>query len=75
MTSQLTEEAKKLTVEERIQLVEEIWNSIAETNENIELTEAQRRELDRRVKGFSVNPSRGRSWEEIKTELFLATNK
>jgi putative addiction module component (TIGR02574 family) len=69
MSSQLTEEAKKLTVEERILLVEEIWNSIAEANECFELTEAQRHELDRRVKSFSVNPSRGRSWEEIKTEF------
>jgi len=30
MTSNLTEEAKKLPVDERIALVEEIWDSIAE---------------------------------------------
>ncbi len=72
MSSQLTEEAKKLTVEERIRLVDEIWNSIAEANECFELTEAQRHELDRRVEGFSVNPSRGRSWDEIKTEFLIS---
>ena len=49
MSSHLTEEAKKLPVEERIALVEEIWDSIAEDNGCFELTDAQKQELDRRI--------------------------
>jgi putative addiction module component (TIGR02574 family) len=70
MSSNLTEEAKKLPIEERIHLVEEIWNSIAEDNAYFELTEAQRQELDRRVEAFNANPSRGRTWQDIKAEFF-----
>ena len=72
MSSNLTEEAKTLSVAERILLVEEIWDSIAEDNGCFELSEAQKRELDRRLESFRLNPSQGRTWEEIKTE-FLNT--
>jgi putative addiction module component (TIGR02574 family) len=69
MSSNLTEEAKKLSVAERILLVEEIWDSIAEDNGCFELSEAQKQELDRRLESFRLNPSQGRAWEEIKTEF------
>ena len=72
MSSTLTEEAKKLSVAERITLVEEIWDSIAEDNGCFELTEAQKQELDRRLDSFSRNPSQGRAWEDIKAD-FLNT--
>lgn len=69
MSSNLTEEAKKLPVDERIALVEEIWDSIAEDNGCFELTDAQKQELDRRIKSVQQNPHAGRSWEEIKSEF------
>jgi putative addiction module component (TIGR02574 family) len=67
--SHLTEEAKKLSIAERINLVEEIWDSIAEENGCFELTEAQKEELDRRLESFRDDPSQGRTWEEIRTEF------
>lgn len=69
MSSNLTEEAKKLPVDERIALVEEIWDSIAEENGCFELTDAQKRELDRRIQSLQENPQAGRSWEDIKSEF------
>lgn len=69
MSSNLTEEAKKLPVDERIALVEEIWDSIAEENGCFELTEAQKQELDRRIQSSQQNPQAGRSWEDIKSEF------
>lgn len=69
MPSNLTEEAKKLSIAERILLVEEIWDSIAEDNGCFDLTDAQKQELDRRLESFRANPSRGRTWEQIKTEF------
>jgi len=49
MSSNLSEEAKKLPLDERIALVEQIWDSIAEENGCFELTEAQKQELHRRI--------------------------
>jgi putative addiction module component (TIGR02574 family) len=69
MSSNLTEEAKKLPVDERIALVEEIWDSIAEDNGCFELTDAQKQELDRRIQSIQQNPQVGRSWEDIKSEF------
>lgn len=69
MSSNLSEEVKKLSIPERLALVEEIWDSIAEDNEYFELTDEQRQELDRRLDSFRVNPSQGRTWEEIKAEF------
>jgi len=44
-----------LTPEERIQLAEDLWDSLAEIPESVPLTEAQAEELDRRVDGSPGN--------------------
>lgn len=72
MSSHLIEEAKKLGISERILLVEEIWNSIAEESGCFDLSDVQKRELDRRLASFHADPSQGRTWEEIKNEFFTS---
>ena len=57
---------ERLSVDERISLVEEIWDSIAEATP---LTEAQRLELDRRLQDHEVNPGDVVSWEVIKASI------
>ena len=39
----------RLTIEERLALVEELWDSIAESSVDVPLSNAQRAELDRRL--------------------------
>jgi len=73
MPSELTEQAKKLSISDRILLVEEIWDTIAEENQAFELTDAQKRELDRRLESARSNAGHGRAfgrtWDEIKAEF------
>jgi putative addiction module component (TIGR02574 family) len=69
MQSQLTEAARKLSIADRITLVEEIWDTIAEENQAFELTDAQKIELDRRLESSRAIPGQGRIWEEIKSEF------
>jgi putative addiction module component (TIGR02574 family) len=69
MQTELTEEAKKLSIPDRILLVEEIWDTIAEENQAFELTDAQKRELDRRLDSARTNRGQGRTWDEIKSEF------
>ncbi|HYX31440.1 MAG TPA: addiction module protein [Pyrinomonadaceae bacterium] len=69
MNNELTEAAKRLDISDRILLVEEIWDTIAEENHAFELTEAQKRELDRRLGAANRNPGQGRTWDEIKAEF------
>lgn len=58
-----------LTVAERIQLVEEIWASIAADPESLPVTEAQKKELDRRLAEYQANPGAGHTWEEVRDSL------
>ncbi|MFL5804835.1 MAG: addiction module protein [Roseiflexaceae bacterium] len=59
----------QLSVAERIQLVEDLWDSLTTTPEAIPVTQAQRDELDRRLQAHHDNPSQGASWEQVKTSI------
>ncbi len=56
----------KMSVAERIQLAEDIWDSILTSDENLPITEIQQQELDNRLKQYKQNPDEGLSWETIK---------
>ncbi len=62
-------EVLKLPVEERLRLVESIWASIAEFPDALELTEAQKRELDRRLDAYEADPGAGIPWSELKADI------
>jgi putative addiction module component (TIGR02574 family) len=47
---------RKLSVADRILLVQVIWDIIAEEQESLKLTNAQRQELDRRIDAYSASP-------------------
>jgi putative addiction module component (TIGR02574 family) len=57
----------RLGVDERLTLVEEIWDSIAADSAAIPLTDGQRSELDRRLKEHEADPDDVVSWDKIKT--------
>ncbi len=57
-----------LSVAERLDLVEAIWNSIAEEVERAPLTEAQRQEIDRRLAAHEADPSAAIPWEQVQAE-------
>lgn len=58
-----------LSVSERIQLVAEIWESIAACPEAIELTEATRELLRKRFAAHKENPDAGSPWEGVRKRI------
>lgn len=58
-----------MPVQERIRLVEIIWDSIAAVPELIEITPEVRSELELRLREFEANPEAGFSWEHVKENL------
>ncbi len=58
-----------LPIEERIRLAQAIWDSVAEQPERIQLTEAQRAELDRCYAEYLEDPDEGSPWPEVKSRL------
>jgi putative addiction module component (TIGR02574 family) len=62
-------DAMNLSVAQRIELVEDLWDSIAEVPEKLELTDEHKRILDERIEAFHLNPNEGSPWEEIKKRI------
>jgi putative addiction module component (TIGR02574 family) len=58
-----------LSIEERIDLVQAIWDSIAAEADQLPLTEPQKRELDRRIAELDANPENVLTWEQIKAHV------
>lgn len=56
----------RLPVEERLILVEEIWDSIAADSAAARLTDAQRMELQKRIEEDDANPDDVTPWEQVK---------
>jgi putative addiction module component (TIGR02574 family) len=63
------EEILELSVAERVQLAEDIWDTIAAQPELLSITEAQRRELDRRLAAADADPASAIPWEEVRAKL------
>jgi putative addiction module component (TIGR02574 family) len=65
----------RLPVEERLVLVEEIWDSIAADTATVPLTDAQRVELQNRIEEDDANPDEVTSWEHVKASTVAALRK
>ena len=62
-------EISQLSVAERIQLAEDLWESILERQDELPLTDAQKQELDRRLENYQQDPTSGSTWQEVKQRL------
>ena len=58
----------RLSLEERVLLIQEIMDSIADEQEQTRLTDAQRAELERRVAANKADPANVIPWERIKAD-------
>ena len=69
MNRQTKADILNLSVSERIQLVEDIWDSITEVPEAVPLTNEQKEELDRRLKEYHNNPTKGSPWDVVRERI------
>jgi putative addiction module component (TIGR02574 family) len=58
-----------LPVQERIRLVELIWDSVAAVPETLQVSPELITELDARLAEFEANPEAGHSWSQVKSQL------
>jgi putative addiction module component (TIGR02574 family) len=58
----------RLSIEERLALAQQLWESVAADLEREPLTTAQRAELERRVAAADASPAEGEPWEVIRAE-------
>jgi putative addiction module component (TIGR02574 family) len=62
-------ELLRLTPAERIQLAQDLWDSLPEDPDLLPLTEAERAELDRRLAEHQRDPSTSIPWHEVRSRL------
>ncbi len=67
--SMLPTELRHLPVSDRLTLVSELWDSIADDQQNLDLTEAQLSELDRRLAARASRPDASSPWSDVKRRI------
>ena len=65
----------KLSIPERIQLVEDIWDTIASETESVELTENEKKIIDERLEAYHKNPNEGSPWDEVYKRIVSKKNE
>ena len=70
MTSSLISDLgiDRLSADEKLRLVEEIWDSLGPEGALPPLTDAQRLELDRRMAALDANPGSAVAWGEVEAQ-------
>jgi putative addiction module component (TIGR02574 family) len=59
----------ELPVQERIRLVELIWDSVAAIPDAVKVSPTLKAELETRLAEFEANPETGYSWDQVKSRL------
>lgn len=64
---------ESLSRDERLDLLERVWNSLSETPAEVPVTQAQQAELDRRSDALDRDVAKGRAlgvpWDEVVRQL------
>ena len=55
--------------EDRLQLIEHVWDGLATESEGNDLTKPQSLDLQRRLDAYRDNPKAGSPWEDVKARL------
>jgi putative addiction module component (TIGR02574 family) len=69
MSTLIKADILSLSIAERIQLVEDIWDTIIELPQEVPLTDEQKIELDRRLDAYHQNPGEGSPWSEVRDRI------
>ncbi len=65
MSTKALDAALRLPIPERIQLVQEIWDSVVAESAAVPVTTKQKAELDRRLADLAADPEAERPWSEL----------
>jgi putative addiction module component (TIGR02574 family) len=69
MSTTVLDDALRLPVPERIELVQAIWDSVVAESASVAVTDEQRTEIDRRLSDAASNPGDERPWSEVRSSL------
>ncbi len=59
----------KLSTTEKMELAVELWDSVISDQNNIEITNEQREELDKRLAQYELDKDAGEPWEVVRARI------
>ncbi|WP_040335829.1 addiction module protein [Candidatus Magnetobacterium casense] len=62
-------EINRMSVSEKILLVEELWDSITSDNQEITIARSHIEELDKRLKDYRTNPKKLLTLDELQSRI------
>jgi len=65
----LTKEICNLSTQEKLNLVQDLWDDILQHPGSVGLSEEQKRQLDSEYKEYLKDPKEGRPWKSIKDDI------
>ena len=65
----ILKELEMLSVPERVQIVEDLWDSIARSNANLPVLQWQKDELAQRKTSYLQDPDSGETWDQVKRSI------
>ena len=68
-SEKIKQEINKLNLTEKLLLVEDIWDSIAQSNSELPLPEWQKLELDKRYKDYKAGKLNLHNWQSVHEDI------
>jgi len=72
---QIKLEVERLDLSEKLMLVEDIWDSIAESNSELPMPQWQKNELDERYESYKKGDLELHSWEDVNNSIRKKVNE
>jgi putative addiction module component (TIGR02574 family) len=63
----------ELSVSERIQLAQDIWDSVAQVPESLALSDEEKAEIERRLEAYHKDPDEGSPWAVVRDRIRSGT--
>jgi putative addiction module component (TIGR02574 family) len=76
MNDQLTpDQIRELSVAERLQLIEDVWETLCDAPTTVPVPDWHREELDARMAAHEIDPAAARPWADVKAEILRSLRK
>ena len=66
---EIKQEISKLNLAQKLLLIEDVWDSIAQGNSELPLSEWQKQELDKRYKEYKAGGQALHDWQSVHEEI------
>jgi putative addiction module component (TIGR02574 family) len=66
---EIKQEIDKLNLAQKLLLIEDVWDSIAQSNAEVPVPEWQKRELDKRYKEYKAGEQKLHDWQSVHEDI------